>query len=145
MGPQKMAWKDIPMQMDPHRSIDILGYVFLVNGGAISWSSKKQELITLSTAESKYVAAMYTAKEAIWLWLIIDKIFQPIIKPITLYFDSQSAIALTKDGSYHACTKHIDIWYHFIWFIVQNGAINLVYCILPYRRNDCWHADKSSP
>ena len=45
----------------------ISGYVFLVNGGAISWSSKKQELIMLSTAESKYVAATYAAKEAIWL------------------------------------------------------------------------------
>ena len=48
--------------------------------------------------------------------------------PITLYSDSQSAIALTKDGSYHAQTKHIDIQYHFIWFIVQNGSINLIYC-----------------
>jgi hypothetical protein len=45
----------------------ISGYVFLVNGGAVSWSSKKQELITLSTAESEYVAATYAAKEAIWL------------------------------------------------------------------------------
>ena len=49
----------------------ISGYVFLVNGGAVSWSSKKQELITLSTAESEYVAATYAAKEAIWLQRII--------------------------------------------------------------------------
>lgn len=106
----------------------ISGYVFLVNWGVISWSLKKQELITLSTAESEYVAATYATKEAIWLWWLIDKIFQPITKPITLYSDSQSAIALTKDGSYHAHTKYIDIWYHFIWFIVQNGTINLIYC-----------------
>jgi hypothetical protein len=66
----------------------ISGYVFLTNRGAVSWSSKKQELITLSTAESKYVAAMYTAKEAVWLQQIIDKIFQPITKPIILYSDS---------------------------------------------------------
>ena len=48
--------------------------------------------------------------------------------PIQLYSDSQSAIALTRDGSYHARTKHIDIWYHFIRFVVQNGSINLIYC-----------------
>ena len=45
----------------------ISGYVFLMNGGAISWSSKKQTLVTLSTAESEYVAATYAAKEALWL------------------------------------------------------------------------------
>ena len=45
----------------------ISGYMFLVNGGAILWSSKKQTLVTLSIAESEYVAATYTAKEALWL------------------------------------------------------------------------------
>ena len=45
----------------------ISGYTFLVNGGAISWCSKKQNPITLSTAKSEYVAATYTAKEALWL------------------------------------------------------------------------------
>ena len=103
-------------------------YAFLVNGGTISWSSRKQELVTLSTAESEYVAATNPAKEALWLRRIINEIFQPLDKPITLYSDSQSAIALTKDGSYHARTKHIDIRYHFIRFAVQNGSIKLIYC-----------------
>ena len=95
-------------------------YVFLMNGGAISWSSKKQELITLSTAESEYVATTYASKEALWLRQIIGELFGPVTEPTMLYSDSQSAIALTKDGSYHAWTKHIDIWYHFIHFVVQN-------------------------
>ena len=82
----------------------------------------------LSTAESEYVAATYTAKEALWLRWIIGEVFQPIKEPITLYSDSQSAIVLTKDGSYHAQTKHIDIRYYFIQFVVQNGSIKLIYC-----------------
>ena len=94
----------------------------------LTWLSKKQELVTLSTAESEYVAATYTAKEALWLWQIIGEIIKSITEPIILYSDSQSAITLTKDGLYHAQTKHIDIWYYFIWFIVQEGAINLIYC-----------------
>ena len=99
------------------------------NEEAISWSSKKQSLITLSTAESEYVTATYTTKEALWLQQIFAKVFQPLEKPITLYSDSQSAIALTKDGSYHAWTKHIDIQYHFIHFKVQiNLLIYVVYC-----------------
>ena len=47
---------------------------------------------------------------------------------ITLYSDSQLAIELTKDGSYHAQMKHNNIRYHFIQFVVQKGAINLIYC-----------------
>jgi hypothetical protein len=77
-------------------------YIFLINGGAVFWSSKKQNLVTLFTAESEYMAAAYATKEALWLHQIIGEIFQPLEKPITLYSDSQSAIALTKDGSYHA-------------------------------------------
>ena len=103
-------------------------YVFFINGGAISWSSKKQELVMLSTAESEYVAATYAVKEALWLRWLIGEVFRPLEEPMTLYSDLQSAIALTKDGSYHAQTKHIDIRYHFIRFIVQNGSINLIYC-----------------
>ena len=80
----------------------ISGYVFLVNGGAVSWLSKKQELVTLSTAKSKYVAATYATKEALWLQRIIGEIFKLITEPIMLYSDSQLAITLTKDGSYHA-------------------------------------------
>lgn len=49
-----------------HRRV-ISGYVFMVDGGAVSWSSKKQELVTLSTTEAKYIAATHATKEAIWL------------------------------------------------------------------------------
>lgn len=87
----------------------IMGYLFLVDGGAVSWSSKKQELVTLSTTEAEYVAATHAAKEAIWIRHLIGEVFRPLAQPTTLYSDSQSAIALTEDGNYHACTKHIDI------------------------------------
>jgi hypothetical protein len=106
-------YTDTDSSSQEHRHA-ISRYVFLVNGGAISWSSKKQELITLSTAKLEHVAATYATKEALWLCRIIGKIFHTLKKPITLYSDSQSTIALTKDESYHMQTKHIDIRYHFI-------------------------------
>jgi hypothetical protein len=105
------GYMDMDGSSQEHRHA-ISGYAFLVTEGAISWSSKKQELVTLSTAESEYVGTTYAAKEALWLRQIIGEIFQTLKKPITLYSNSQSAIALTKDGSYHAQTKHIDIRYH---------------------------------
>ena len=84
--------------------------------------------MTLSTAKSEYVAVTYATKEVLWLQRIIKEVFQPLEEPITLYSDSQLAIALTKDGLYHTRTKHIDILYHFIRFKVQKKTINLIYC-----------------
>jgi len=87
----------------------ISGYVFMVDGGAVSWSSKKQELVTLSTTEAEYVAVMHAAKEAVWLHRLIGKFFSPPKEPTTLHGDNKSAIALAHGCQYHARTKHIDI------------------------------------
>ena len=106
----------------------ISGYVFMVDGGAVSWSSRKQELVTLSTAEAEYVAQTHAAKEAIWLRRLLTEIFKSVDTPTTLFSDSKSAIALAHDGHYHARTKHIDIRYHFIRYIIEAGTIKLVYC-----------------
>ena len=106
----------------------ITGFAFLIDGGVILWGLKKQELIMLSTAESKYVTAMHTTKEALWLHRLIGKMFQPLSHPMTLYGNNQSTIVLTHDSSYHARMKHIDICYHFICFSVENGSISFLYC-----------------
>ena len=106
----------------------ILGYAFLLHGGAILWTTKWQEMISLSTTESKYVAATYAAKEALWLRSLLSQLFKINTKPVTLFSNNQSAIALTKDHQYHAHTKHIDICFHFICWIVKNGLLQLIYC-----------------
>ena len=106
----------------------ISGHAFLIDGRAISWASRKQELITLSTMEAKYVAATHTVKEVIWLHRLIGELFHPLKLPTLLYSDNQSAITLTKDSNYHAHTKHIDIRYHFIRFTIDKGSICLLYC-----------------
>jgi hypothetical protein len=106
----------------------VSGYAFLLDGGAVSWGSKKQELVTLSTTEAEYVAATHAAKEAIWLRRFVSEVFRPLVKPTVLHCDNQSAIALAQSGAFHARTKHIDIRYHFIRFSVDKGSISLVYC-----------------
>jgi hypothetical protein len=106
----------------------ISGYTFILNGGAVSWSTKRQEIISLSTTESEYIAATYASKEALWLRSLITQLFDTTLAPTTLFSDNQSAIALTKDHQYHARTKHIDIRFHFIRWIVENGSLRLVYC-----------------
>lgn len=54
--------------------------------------------------------------------------WQAIYIPTTIYGDNQSAITLTHGGQYHICTKHIDIWYHFIYYIIKARSIKLIYC-----------------
>ena len=106
----------------------ISGYAFIINGGAVSWSSKRQDIIALSTTEAEYVAATHAVKEALWLRTLISEVMGDITGPTTLYSDNQGAIALAKDHQYHARTKHIDIRFHFIRWIVEEGKISLIYC-----------------
>ena len=104
------------------------GTLFLLNGGAVSWAAKWKEIISLSTTESEYVAVMHASKEALWLRSLIAQLFDTVLKPTTLFSDNQSAIALTKDHQYHPRSKHIDVQFHFICWIIENGSIRLIYC-----------------
>jgi hypothetical protein len=107
------------------------GYAFLIDGGAISWSMKKQLIVSLSTMESEYIAATHAAKEGLWLQSLITQLFGPIPDAshmTTLFSDNQTAIILAKDHQYHTCTKHINVRFHFIHWIVKDGKICLIYC-----------------
>ena len=75
----------------------VSGYTFLIDGGTVSWASKKQEIVSLSTTESEYVAATHATKEALWLCSFIGEVLIPLDEPITLFSDNQSTIALAKD------------------------------------------------
>ncbi|KAJ8454043.1 hypothetical protein ONZ45_g19461 [Pleurotus djamor] len=106
----------------------VSGYAFVINGGAVSWSSKSQEIVSLSTAESELVANTHAAKEGMWYSTFLLQVFDIDIKPLTLFCDNQAAIALTKDHQFHVRTKHIDIRYHFVRWVVESGAIKVAYC-----------------
>lgn len=122
------GWVDADGASQEHRRA-ISGYVFMVDGGAVSWTSKKQELVTLSTTEAEYVAATHAAKEAMWLRALFSEIHVKFESgPTTIFGDNKSAIALAHGGNYHARTKHIDIRYHFIRYIIDAGSIKLIYC-----------------
>jgi len=71
----------------------------------------------------------HAAKEIVWFCRLLGKILHPLEYPITLYSDNQSSIALAHtQGQFHARTKHIDIRYHYIRYIIDKGDIQLVYC-----------------
>ena len=84
----------------------------------MSWHSTLQPIIALSTIEAEYMSMMEAIKEAIWLQLLLDdlKIDQDLLE---INYDSMSAIYLTKNQVYHARTKHIDVRFHFIRFLMR--------------------------
>ena len=78
--------------------------------------------------EAKYIAIIHAAKEAIWLHSFISQVFDITLNSTTLISDNKSAIELTKDHQYYAWTKHIDICFHFICYIIKEGSIWLIFC-----------------
>ena len=103
----------------------ISGYIFRFCNSPISWSSKRQELVTLSTAEAEYVALTYAGREAIWLKDVLSQALKLKLTPITLRCDNTSAVSISKDDVFHARTKHIDIYWHWIRQQVSNGTIHV--------------------
>ena len=105
------------------------GYVFLMAGGSVSWLSKKQPIVALSTAEAEYVALSMTTQEAVWLRRFLsDLTTAEDQKPTVVMEDNQGTIAIGKNPVAHARTKHIDIRYHYVSEAVQKGIMGLQYC-----------------
>ncbi|KAK8950986.1 hypothetical protein KSP39_PZI004235 [Platanthera zijinensis] len=93
------------------------GFLFLIRTGPISWSSRKQRTVALSTTEAEYVALNNAVCEAIWLIRLKNEVKgdRGGRKEIpTIHCDNSSAIALSKNPVYHNRSKHIDIKHHFI-------------------------------
>ena len=114
--------------LDNRRSTS--GYVFKISGAAVSWRSKKQTCVALSTTEAEYMALANATQEAIWMrQLTADlNLKNTADKPIRLFEDNQSAICIAKNPQFHGRTKHIEIKYHFTRDQVNIGTIDLQYC-----------------
>ena len=104
------------------------GYLFQLNGTAISWRSKKQSCVALSTAEAEYMALASAAQEAIWIQQVLSDMTSEPTKPVHINEDNQSAISMTKNPQYHGRAKHISIKYHFVREQVENAVVILKYC-----------------
>ena len=113
---------DFAADVDSRRSTT--GYLFLRNGAAISWLSKIQPTVAASTTEAEYVAASMAAKEAVWLQRL-DKELGGTGAAVPLKCDNQGAIAMMRNPTSSARTKHIDVCHHFIREKVEEGRIKV--------------------
>ena len=104
------------------------GYIFTINNTPISWSSKLQKSVALSSCEAEYMALKEAVKEFIYLINILKSL--DIHKDNSSYYlfsDNQSAIKLAKNPEYHSKSKHIDIQYHYVREKILEGIIDLNY------------------
>ncbi|CAL9029784.1 unnamed protein product, partial [Prunus brigantina] len=97
-----------PVDVDDRKSTS--GYVFTLNGGAVSWRSCKQSTTADSTTEAEYIAASEAAKEAVWMRKFISDlgVVPTIALPVALYCDNNGAIAQAKEPRSHQNSKHIE-------------------------------------
>nr|GEU71613.1 retrotransposon protein, putative, Ty1-copia subclass [Tanacetum cinerariifolium] len=99
--------------------------VFLLNGGAVTWKSLKQDTVADSTCESEYIAASEASDEAIWIKNFIGDlgVVPTVQDPIKIFCDNESAVALTKEPKDHEKSKHIERKYHFVRSKVEEGHV----------------------
>jgi hypothetical protein len=102
------------------------GYAFLLGGACVSWSSRLQSVVALSTAEAEYMAAAMATKEALWLRMMMSD-FGMNVSTVKLLCDNQAAIAIATNPICSQRAKHIDLQYHFIRDRIARKEINLSY------------------
>ena len=100
------------------------GCVVYVDGVPVQWSSRKQNVVALSTMEAEYIALAYACQETTWVTKVIQDLTGELLIP-TIAVDNQPALDFARNGNIHARSKHIDIRYHFIKDLIIGKLIRL--------------------
>lgn len=101
------------------------GYTFLLAGAAITWESRKQRTVALSSTEAEYLGLSAAAKESIYLIQFMKELGFDSIASVDLFNDNNGAIKLAENASFHPKTKHIDIRHHYIREVLKKEPVTL--------------------
>ncbi|XP_058726167.1 secreted RxLR effector protein 161-like [Vicia villosa] len=124
-----VAYTDIDYAGDVDDRKSTSGYVFMLSSGAVSWCSKKQPVVSLSTTEAEFITTASYACQAVWLQRILSNLNQiSESKGISVNCDNSSTIKLSKNPVLHGCSKHIDVRFHFLREMSKEGIVSLIYC-----------------
>lgn len=104
------------------------GFVFMYGSAPISWGSKKESVVALSSCEAEYVAASTSACQAVWLDALMQEMKMKIPGPIRLLIDNKLTINLANHPISHGRSKHIETRFHFLRDQVNKDKLLLEYC-----------------
>jgi hypothetical protein len=119
------AFADADWANDKGDRRSISGWVAKLNGDPVSWSSKKQRVVALSTCEAELYAESAAIQEVLWLRGLMEELGLHTQTGSIIYGDNQSAIAVSQNGVKGERTKHVDVKYHFVTEAVERGSIKL--------------------
>ncbi|KAL4324576.1 hypothetical protein GQ457_11G024470 [Hibiscus cannabinus] len=121
------GYTDASFQTDKDDSRSQSGFVFCLNGGAVSWKSSKQDTIADSTTETEYITASEATKEAVWIKKFISElgVVPSISDAVELYCDNNGAIVLAKEPRSHQRSKQILRRFHLIRDIIDRGDVEI--------------------
>lgn len=120
-----ICYADASYGDDPTDRKSTYGHTLLIGNGAVVWASKKQRTISTSTTEAEYVAMCQAAKTIVWASKWMRELFgeEFLEMPIKLLGDNQGSLDLIKNPEHHSRTKHIDVQYHYIREVVEDGLM----------------------
>ena len=122
-GRVRLRGRRLGQQQGDRKSIT--GWVAKLNGDPVSWASKKQRTVALSTCEAELYAEAAAIQEVLWLRGLLKELGLHTQTGSTVHGDNQSAIAVSKNGVKGERTKHVDVKYHFITETVEHGEVQL--------------------
>ena len=121
-----MGFSDANFGGDSATARSTTGYAFILNGAAVSWKSKLQSVVVLSTAEAEYMALCETVKEAVYLQQLLEEIGLKAL-PVTIYEDNQPCIHIASNPVTSNRSKHIAVRYHYVREVISNGKVQVLY------------------
>ena len=121
------SYTDASWNTDPDDSKSQSGYVFILNGAAVSWSSSKQCTVAKSSTESEYIAASEASSEAVWMKRFIVElgVVPSALDPLVIYCDNMGAIANAQEPRSHKKLKHIKLRFHSIREYIEDGEVEI--------------------
>ena len=119
---------DIDWASDSTHRISVSSHCVFIDNVVVLWGSKKQNGLALSTIEVEYMALAYGVKEALWESNLINESSLHVNKPIPTLNDYRAAVFITTNPGSTKGAKHIDIKYHFVKDIIEQGDIILQHC-----------------
>ena len=117
------GYSDASHSDDPNNSRSVSGYLYMFAGGPVTWSSKKQPVVALSSCESEYIALAYASQEAVYLSDLLSELTFPQFSSVQMYEDNMGALQLSGTTAFSSRTKHICTRYHFLRELVASDKI----------------------